>query len=718
MQRRLLTPARPHQVTAWSRRALLFVAAASTLFATAGVSASAQAAPLTPYSVMTLIDPAGILAPGGHASYDLTNSSLAVSGDLTFTATMTGDPTSSATVAIQPPTTASSFAVGHYTTKGSPDAGAAGLRVTSHGQQCFSDGTLDVLSIDIDPGTQAVTSFAADYTVTCYGTLSGVLRWNSSTGNVDASVAAPVSLGTVYEGTTTAAQDATLTNWGTDDLKVSGAATVASDNADDEAFAITNDACSGVTLSAGQSCVVSVDADPMLLGQVTGTLSIPDNAPGGASVVRLTVNSSDPAIGNYFPTAPTRILDTRSGAVKPARTIHLQVSGRGGVPASGVTAVVLNLTVTRETANSGYVTAFPTGKPRPTASSLNYVKAVTLANSVTVPLGTGGRIDLFNSSGVADLLVDVTGWYAGSNSVIAASGAGDSYQPLLDPVRILDTRADGPSGTVHDAVPAGADRETGIAFDGLAETQIHALAVTVTGTNVKRGGYLTAFSGDTDPTKVSTLNLRPGVTTANLAIVPSDDDSPYSTIWVHNGSGAAVDVLVDLVGFYADDSVTGGLRFHALATPTRVVDTRIAQGTTKFGPATTHNVAVPASVAGPNSLVLSGNVTAVNPSSSTYLTLWPSLSGLSRPNVSNVNAAAGATVADGALVPMGDNNVVSIFNSSGRTDVLLDVAGTFDIFPVPSGAGPMVRSHAAPRSGITSTTSTARVMPGQVTRTR
>ena len=85
------------------------------------------------------------------------------------------------------------------------------------------------------------------------------------------------------------------------------------------------------------------------------------------------------------------------------------VAGRGGVPAAGVSAVVLNLTSTRESATSGYVTAFPTGKARPTASSLNYAKAVTIANSVTVPLGTNGRIDLYNSSGTTDLLADVTG---------------------------------------------------------------------------------------------------------------------------------------------------------------------------------------------------------------------------------------------------------------------------------------------------------------------
>jgi hypothetical protein len=56
--------------------------------------------------------------------------------------------------------------------------------------------------------------------------------------------------------------------------------------------------------------------------------------------------------GGFTAVTPARILDTRSGLgapaakVGPASVLELQVNGRGGVPATGVSAVALNVTVT------------------------------------------------------------------------------------------------------------------------------------------------------------------------------------------------------------------------------------------------------------------------------------------------------------------------------------------------------------------------------------
>src|SRR4051794_34816927 len=75
----------------------------------------------------------------------------------------------------------------------------------------------------------------------------------------------------------------------------------------------------------------------------------------------------------YVPLAPSRLLDTRSGIGAPkglvaaAGLVQLQVTGRGGVPASGVSAVVLNVTAT-QAAGAGFVTVYPTGASKPTAS--------------------------------------------------------------------------------------------------------------------------------------------------------------------------------------------------------------------------------------------------------------------------------------------------------------------------------------------------------------
>lgn len=82
----------------------------------------------------------------------------------------------------------------------------------------------------------------------------------------------------------------------------------------------------------------------------------------------------------------------------------------GRCSVSGASAVVLNLTVTGTTSDA-YLTAYPSGGQRPLASDLNWARAASVANLVVVALGPDGRVILFNSSGRADVLVDVEGWY-------------------------------------------------------------------------------------------------------------------------------------------------------------------------------------------------------------------------------------------------------------------------------------------------------------------
>lgn len=76
------------------------------------------------------------------------------------------------------------------------------------------------------------------------------------------------------------------------------------------------------------------------------------------------------------------------------------------------TAVVVNLTVTQPSAES-HLRAFPTGQPLPVVSSLNFVANQTIANMVTMPIGAGGKISVFNNSGQTHVIGDVTGYYRG-----------------------------------------------------------------------------------------------------------------------------------------------------------------------------------------------------------------------------------------------------------------------------------------------------------------
>ena len=98
-----------------------------------------------------------------------------------------------------------------------------------------------------------------------------------------------------------------------------------------------------------------------------------------------------------------RITDTRPGSgqanagatLGAGSMLNVQVSGAGGVPTSGVSAVILNATVTNTTAAS-FLTVWPTGHARPTTSNLNWLPGWTRANRVVVPTNGAGQVSVYN----------------------------------------------------------------------------------------------------------------------------------------------------------------------------------------------------------------------------------------------------------------------------------------------------------------------------------
>jgi hypothetical protein len=176
----------------------------------------------------------------------------------------------------------------------------------------------------------------------------------------------------------------------------------------------------------GQAVKVTGPADAAAEGPILFGVSCP---PAGncAGVGRYTDSSGNqqamaasegtPAAGGLSPLTPSRILDTRNGTgatgpVPANGTINVQVTGKGGVPASGVGAVAINVTVTQPTA-SGFATVWPDGVTKPTTSNLNFVAGQTIPNLVVVPVGADGKIDLFNGgSGTSQYVGDVFGWFS------------------------------------------------------------------------------------------------------------------------------------------------------------------------------------------------------------------------------------------------------------------------------------------------------------------
>jgi serine protease len=108
-------------------------------------------------------------------------------------------------------------------------------------------------------------------------------------------------------------------------------------------------------------------------------------------------------------------MDTRDGTGGTTgrigqRPVALGVVGVGGVPASGVSAVLLNVTAVAPTAAT-YLTVWPAGESMPLASSLNASAGQIVANSVMAKVGADGRVMIFNAAGATDVVVDVAGYF-------------------------------------------------------------------------------------------------------------------------------------------------------------------------------------------------------------------------------------------------------------------------------------------------------------------
>lgn len=220
--------------------------------------------------------------------------------------------------------------------------------------------------------------------------------------------------------------------------------------------------------------------------------------------------------GRFVPAAsPTRLLDTRTGVGAPAAlpgagaVVDLQVTGNGPVPATGVSAVVLNVTGVDAPA-VGYVTVWPAGAPRPLASNLNLAAGDVRPNLVVVPVGAGGRVSLFTQSGT-HLLADVTGWFTDATADDAVSGL---FVPV-PPRRMLDTRL--LPGTPVGAGGAVARRIAGtpVVPPGLAG----AVVANVTITEPNAPGYVTAWPATGARPLASNLNVVRGQTVANLTMI-------------------------------------------------------------------------------------------------------------------------------------------------------------------------------------------------------
>ena len=376
------------------------------------------------------------------------------------------------------------------------------------------------------------------------------------------------------------------------------------------------------------------------------------------------------APAEFVALTPDRFYDTRNGAggrngaIKPGETVRIQIAGVGGVPASGATAVAVNLTSIRPTTNT-YLTAYPTGQGQPDSSTLNPRQDAIVPNMTVVGVGGDGTISLYNNTSDVHLTADVMGYFG----AVSAGSTGSLGKLLpLTPNRLLDTRS---------GIGAPAARVNGgqtlalqvLGRGGVPESGVDAVVVNLLSIQPTTNGWVTAWpSGSARPWTAS-LSYRAGRNIPNLTMCKV---GPDGTILIEPSDGN-VHLVADVVGCF-----TGSGSQLAPVTPKRLLDTRNGTGAaqarvgagSEITVQVTGNAGVPA---GATAVAL--NVTAVRPSQQTWLTIYPT--GEARPDASSLNPDPGAVSANLVVAKVGSGGSVTIFNANGDVDLLADLTAYF-----------------------------------------
>lgn len=344
---------------------------------------------------------------------------------------------------------------------------------------------------------------------------------------------------------------------------------------------------------------------------------------------------------------PVRAVDTRDlpGKLGAGEVLTVPIAGVDGVPADALAAVV-SVTAVEPCADT-FLTVFPCGGAPPVTSAVNAVALSIVANSAVVRLG-GGALCVYTLR-ATDVVVDVSGWVAGS---------GEASRPVA-PLRLIDTR---PAG-----IQALSARRGRLAVGGSITIDLSTVpgatiattaTVNVTAAAPQGSGYVSVLPGS-----CTTADLPPS--TSNLNVSGGRDVAATATVALVGGqlcvySSASTDLVVDLQALHG---LVGGV--VSAVSPRRVIDTRF-----------TSRVAARQTLAVDLGEVVGGvivNLTAVDPTGSGFLTLFPC--GGVVPLASNLNVDAGSIVANRAIVSTGGTSRFCVY-SSVDTDIVIDVEGS------------------------------------------
>jgi len=342
-------------------------------------------------------------------------------------------------------------------------------------------------------------------------------------------------------------------------------------------------------------------------------------------------------------------LDTRIGlgapkvAVAAGGTVHLQVTGRRGVPLSNVSAVVLNVTVTQTASvTDGSVGVYGDGTYEQTLPTLNFFEGQTLAGLVIAQVGADGKVDLENhSGGTIQLIADVSGYYL--SGAVTVPGVYSS----LTAFQLLDTRfgVGAPKGAVagRGTVYLKVTGRGGVPVSGVSGVVLNVIARTPIA-----AGRVIVYADGTSRPGVSNLNFVAGQSVPRLLIAPVGVDGKVD---LYNDSAGTVQLSADVVGYF------GGISTHPSIT---TLESSSAAST--YDTALTLTASVTGAPGTPG-----GDVRFTDASNGSVLAIEPLIGGA-------------AHLVTAALAP-GTRNMVATYLGDNRTDPSVSTSRAIAVTP-------------------------------------
>jgi len=417
-----------------------------------------------------------------------------------------------------------------------------------------------------------------------------------------------------------------------------------------------------------------------------------------------------PAAGQFVPIVPVKVLDTRSAIgistttpLSAHQSITVQIEGVGGIPASGLSAVFINVSNINPSA-AGYVTDYQADSSDPNTPVLTFQSGQNANGSDVVSLapfgaldGSGtdvsGAIDITNhSNGSTHLTISVRGYYLDDT----ASSPGATYVPV-PAASIYDTRT-GVGVPGQTVAPVGAYSSIGVGTTGLAPagSVVSAVQIEVGAINAPQNGFLVDQTSLNETGVPSLLSYHAGEKDRTTDVIAPDSNG---NIWIGNIGGSAVDVQVIVEGFFLAATSPAAASSYIPITPQVLWDTRNSSGTDIPIPA---NGSINVQELGVAGIPLEGvtavadEVNAITPELTGWLSVYPQ--GTSDPNLAVVNFVEndnGDTTFDSTIASAtSPSGGITISNHSASTvEVMVSARG---YFASPTLPGPALGATVAP----------------------